>query len=256
MSTSVHTESEAYIQRIRNASQDALSAFASAQQRRATRPDVRKENGTKNGHTLHANGNSAHERSQTPSLERMADNDTRFIAVIGAAVSGVEAAQQFAEAGYQVVVIETQSSIGGKVIYGLPFWHAGQAITELVKMGAALSHPNIHFVPHVTAIPDDEKPTGRQLTIQQLQDMGFERVIVAAGAPRDRALTINDQPIANDLVQAGRVKYQNDFIAELNHRWYSGDSLTEYPLFPEGTLLHGKVLVIGGGLASLSCSVR
>jgi len=157
----------------------------------------------------------------------------RAIAVVGAATAGAEVAGRLAEQGAWVAVFEQNARPYGKVEDGLPRWHIELRRKEYRIIDAKLAHPNVAFVP-LTQI-------GRDLDFGELaRDYGFDAVVLASGAWRDRPLPVEG---ADAYVGRGLV-YQNPFIIWFNHAneaRYAGERFEPAD----------DVLVVGGGLASI-----
>lgn len=155
------------------------------------------------------------------------------VAVVGGAVAGSEIASRLADAGMEVAVFEQNVLPYGKIEDGLPRWHKKMQDKECAGIDAKLDRPGIHFVPQCRL--------GKDITPQQLiEDWGFQMVVLANGAWRDRPLTL---PGAAEL-DGDSLIYQNAFVYWFNHyedRNYVGP---RYQVSPGAT-------VIGGGLASL-----
>lgn len=152
------------------------------------------------------------------------------VVVVGAAVSGSQAAFECAQRGVKVVVLEQNPLPFGKIEDGLPRWHVKLRQKEAKAIVEKLSHPNILYVPNVVL--------GKDVQLQELVEMGFSAVLLANGAWKDRPVPIEgaDRYIGRGLV------YQNPFVMAFNHAQEEGGQMYEVP---DGTL------VLGGGLASI-----
>lgn len=156
-----------------------------------------------------------------------------YIAVIGGAVSGSEAAWQFAERGIKVAVFEKNILPYGKIEDGLPKWHVKLRNKEEQKINKKLSHPLITYLPNTEL--------GNHVNFQELlHDWGFSAVLLAVGAWRDRPLPVNG---IDEYVHKG-LYYQNPFIYWFNHHHEASYKGLAYDT-PDGAV------IIGGGLASL-----
>ncbi|MEE8557827.1 MAG: hypothetical protein V3T14_08070, partial [Myxococcota bacterium] len=121
----------------------------------------------------------------------------------------------------------------GKIEDGLPRWHLALRDKEYAAIDEALTQPGVHFVPNTRV--------GRDVELQALtDDWGFQAVVLANGAWRDRPLPIegSDAYVGKGLV------YQNPFIHWFNHYLETGYSGEHYEIM-DGTA------IIGGGLASI-----
>ena len=155
------------------------------------------------------------------------------IAIIGGATAGAEAAARLREAGALCVVFEQNDRPYGKVEDGLPMWHHALRNKEYRTIDEKLNQPGISFVP-TTGI-------GRDVTFTELlEDWGFDLILLANGAWRDRPLPVSS---ADTYINRGLV-YQNPFIYWFNHYRepdYNGPTY----VVEDGTI------VVGGGLASI-----
>jgi Pyridine nucleotide-disulphide oxidoreductase len=160
-------------------------------------------------------------------------NPTHFVAVIGGAVAGSEAAFNLGERGIKVVVFDQNPRPYGKVEDGLPKWHVKLRAKEELKIDEKLSHPNVLFVPNIAL--------GRDINIIDLvKNWAFSAILLANGVWRDRPLPIDgiDEFIGKGLV------YQNDFLHWFNH-YHESDYEGDHYQIPD------SAIIIGGGLASL-----
>lgn len=164
----------------------------------------------------------------------MQTTPTHVIGILGAAVSGSEAAAIAAERGALVVVIEQNERPYGKIQDGLPRWHVALRQKEYAKIDENLAHPNVLFVPNTKL--------GRDLDwVTLTEGLGFSAVVLANGAWRDRPM-----PPAIDAFNGRGLVYQNPFVYWFNHQLDADYQGPRYDI-PDGAI------VIGGGLASIDC---
>lgn len=157
----------------------------------------------------------------------------RLFCVVGAATAGAEAAQKLAESGAKVVVLEQNPRPFGKIEDGLPRWHERQREREYQKIIEKLEHPNVYFVPSTKV--------GEDIPLEELvEQWGFDAVLLAVGAWRDRPLGI---PGAEEYIDRGIV-YQNPLVYWFNH-------YLEPHFADPGYQPVDGALVVGGGLASI-----
>ena len=155
-----------------------------------------------------------------------------FIAIIGGAVAGAEAAFQLSKRGFRIIVFDQAMLPFGKIEDGLPKWHAKLRDKEEANINNKINQPNIRFVPGVRL--------GREIDFEDILTWGFSAIILATGAWKDRPLPIDG---INSYVNKG-LYYQNPFVHWFNHKHepdYSGQQFD----------IKDNALVIGGGLASL-----
>ncbi|UCF63095.1 MAG: FAD-dependent oxidoreductase [bacterium] len=157
---------------------------------------------------------------------------THIVAVIGAGVSGSEAAKQLAARGITTVLFEKNKLPYGKIEEGLPKWHIKLRNQEERKIDEKIKNPLITFVP-ATAM-------GKDFSLREIFEWGFSAVILAIGAGQDRRLKIP----GIDFFLGKGFYYQNELVSWFNHK--------HEPEFqgPFCEIVDGAV-VIGGGLASL-----
>ena len=158
---------------------------------------------------------------------------THFVAVIGGAVAGSEAAFNLGQRGIKVAVFEQNPRPYGKIEDGLPKWHVKLQAKEESKIDEKLSQANVLYVPN-TAL-------GRNLNfIDLVKNWGFSAILLANGAWQDRQLPIDG---IDEFVGKG-LFYQNDFVNWFNH-YHESDYDGEHYQIPD------SAIIIGGGLASL-----
>lgn len=156
-----------------------------------------------------------------------------FVAIFGGAVSGAEAASQFAQRGIRVAVFEQNALPYGKIEDGLPKWHVKLRDKEEGRINEKLNHPLVSFVPNTRL--------GSDLDLKDLaENWGFSALVLATGAWKDRPLPIDG---IEAFVNKG-LYYQNPFIYWFNHYHqpdYSGQTYE----------ISDGAVVVGGGLASI-----
>jgi len=154
------------------------------------------------------------------------------VAIIGGAVAGSEAAALVAEKGGTAVVFEMAARPYGKIEDGLPRWHEKLRAQEYDRIDANLSHDAVCFVP--------ETRIGGDVSFDTLRSLGFNAIILANGAWRDRPLPV---PGVEKYVEKGLL-YQNALVHWFNHQHEADYDGPRYEI-PEGAI------VVGGGLASI-----
>jgi NADPH-dependent glutamate synthase beta subunit-like oxidoreductase len=156
-----------------------------------------------------------------------------FVAIIGGAVAGSEAAIKLAERGIYSAVFEQNALPYGKLETGLPKWHINLRNSQESKIDKKLKHPLVTYIPSITL--------GQDLYFNDIiNNWGFSAILLATGAWRDRPLPIVG---IDDYINKG-LYYQNPFVA-----WYN---LSHDPNYQGVTYkICDQTIVIGGGLASL-----
>lgn len=157
----------------------------------------------------------------------------RYVAVIGGSISGSEASYLLSNRGFKVVVFEMNSLPYGKIEDGLPNWHVQLRNRQMNEIDRKLNNPNILFVPNTKI--------GRDIKFTDLKNnWGFEAIILANGAWKDRELPVKDIEKFKDK----ELIYQNSFIHWFNHKH-------EFDFKGKNYFIQNNTIIIGGGLASL-----
>ena len=138
------------------------------------------------------------------------------VAVIGSGPSGMSCAYYLALDGYQVTVFEKQEKPGGMLTMGIPGFRLEKNVVEAEI--EVLRQLGVHFRTGVEV--------GKDVTIQQLRQQGFQAFYLAIGAQGGRKLNIPGEDAEG--VVAGV-----DFLRSIN--------LCSIPA------MTGKTVVIGGG---------
>lgn len=146
------------------------------------------------------------------------------IAVAGSGPSGLAFAGDMAKLGYRVTVFEALHEIGGVLRYGIPEFRLPNRIVDketdgLRKLGVEFRKDTI---------------IGKTLTVQDLQQEGYEAIFVGSGAGLPRFMGIPGENL-NGVMSC------NEYLTRVN-LMDAANAATDTPL------LGGKrVAVIGGG---------
>ena len=146
------------------------------------------------------------------------------IAVVGSGPAGLAFAGDMAKYGYQVTVFEALHEIGGVLKYGIPEFRLPNAVVDREIEG--LRNLGVDFL-HDTII-------GKTLTINDLQEQGFEGIFVGSGAGLPRFMNIPGENL-------NAVMSCNEYLTRVN---LMGASLA----INDTPMLNAKnVIVVGGG---------
>ena len=146
------------------------------------------------------------------------------IAVVGSGPAGLAFAGDMAKYGYQVTVFEALHEIGGVLKYGIPEFRLPNAVVDreiegLRCLGVKFQHDTI---------------IGKTLTINDLQELGFEGIFVGSGAGLPRFMNIPGENL-NAIMSC------NEYLTRVN---LMGASLA----INDTPMLNAKnVIVVGGG---------
>ena len=144
------------------------------------------------------------------------DYSDKKIAIIGSGPSGLSCAYDLALDGYDVTVFEKEKKLGGMLTLGIPSYRLEKNVLEaeidvIKEMGVTFKHG---------------VEVGKDISLQELRDQGFNAFFIAIGAQSGRKLGIEGEDV--DTVWSGV-----DFLRKINLG-------QEIPV-------SGKVVVIGGG---------
>lgn len=162
----------------------------------------------------------------------MSIHPSPIVCIVGGAVAGSEAAHCLAQRGVRSVVIEMEAVPWGKIELGLPKWHHKQRDKEEATIDERLRSPLVTYVPSTKL--------GRDVTMEELLGWGFDAILLATGAWKDRPLPV---PGIDAFLNRGLI-YQNPFVAQFNQ--YHSPDYNGPPLE-----IQDDSIVVGGGLASL-----
>ncbi len=140
----------------------------------------------------------------------------RWVAVIGSGPAGMSCAHDLALLGYKVTVFEKQERPGGMLTLGVPEYRLPR---ELVRM-------EINAILSLGVELKLGKALGRDFTLQDLKENGYEAVFLAIGAHKSRDLQIEG-------VELDGVLRAVDFLLNINMGYK--------------VELGEKIIVIGGG---------
>ncbi len=139
------------------------------------------------------------------------------VAIVGSGPVGLSAAYDLALMGYSVTIFEAAQVAGGMLHLGIPEYRLPRAVVE-AQIREILDAGDVTLKLNSAA--------GRDFTISQLREQGFDAVVLAVGAHRSRDLSIPGVDL--DGVHKGIEFLLN---ANLGYRFNIGE----------------KVVVIGGG---------
>jgi glutamate synthase (NADPH/NADH) small chain len=154
------------------------------------------------------------------------------VAIVGAGPAGLGCADQLLKMGYEVTVFDSKPAPGGLLVYGIPNFKLPKSVWS--EKWEEFERAGVKFVPNTYI--------GKDKTIDQLFEEGFEAVFVGVGSEVDAPM--EDAP-GTDLPG---VYQATDFLIR-------GNVAPE--LLPDGMkepLKIGKhVVVIGGGDTASDC---
>lgn len=139
------------------------------------------------------------------------------MAIIGAGPAGMSAAYYLRIMGYPVTIFEKEEKPGGMLAYGIPSFRLEKSVIEAEI--EVLKAMGIEFKCGIEV--------GKDISLDDLRNEGYEAFYVAIGAQGSRKLNIPGED--NAMVESGI-----DFLRKVNK--------VEDP-----NLISGDVVVVGGG---------
>jgi NADPH-dependent glutamate synthase beta subunit-like oxidoreductase/NAD-dependent dihydropyrimidine dehydrogenase PreA subunit len=103
------------------------------------------------------------------------------VAIVGSGPVGLSAAHDLARMGYSVTIFEAASVAGGMLTLGIPEYRLPRSVVE-AQIREILETGDVTLKVNQAA--------GRDFTIRQLREQGFDAVVLAVGAHRSRDLSI------------------------------------------------------------------
>ena len=160
---------------------------------------------------------------QVPKVLENEKNAARKIAIIGAGPSGLSCAYFLARLGYKPTVFETELRPGGMLVQAIPAYRLPREILAR----------EIRMIEQLGVNIETGKKLGRDFTLDNLKEQGYEAVYIATGASASIKLGLKGE-------EAQGVTQALDFLREYNIR---------------GSVPVGKrVVIIGGGNAAVDAS--
>lgn len=149
-------------------------------------------------------------------VPRIEDQYDYHVAVIGGGPAGLSCAYYLASWGFKVTVFEKEKKLGGMLTFGIPSFRLEKDVIDAEI--DVLRELGVTFRTGVEV--------GKDISISQLREKGFDAFFAAVGAQAGRTLGIPGE-------DAGGVISGVDFLRSVN--------------LGEETRLSGKTVVIGGG---------
>ena len=160
---------------------------------------------------------------QIPEINENKENEKRKIAIIGAGPAGLSCGYFLARLGYKPVIFESEPRPGGMLVQTIPAYRLPREVLAR----------EIRMIEQLGVDIQTNKKLGRDFSLQDLKDQGFEASFVSVGAPIGVKLNVpgNDAEGVIDAI---------DFLKEYNLK---------------GSVKIGKkVIVVGGGNAAIDAA--
>ena len=158
--------------------------------------------------------------------------NNKKVAVIGSGPAGITCAGELAKKGYAVTVFEALHKVGGVLTYGIPEF----------RLPKALVAKEIELIRNLGVTFETNVVVGRSITIDELQEQGYEGIFIGSGAGLPRFQGIPGENL-NGVYAA------NEFLTRVNLM----KSYT-HPKAPTPIRIGRSVCVIGAGNVSMDCA--
>ncbi len=145
------------------------------------------------------------------------------IAIIGAGPAGLSAAYYLATKGYKPTVFEKNERAGGMMTYGIPSF----------KLEKAIIDAEIEVIRELGVEIRCGVEVGRDITIQELRDQGYEGFYIAIGCQGGRLPGVSGETAEGTVLAV-------DFLHEAT--------------IDQKQKIDGDVVVIGGGNVAVDCA--
>lgn len=154
------------------------------------------------------------------------------VAIIGSGPAGLAAAEELTKNGHKCTVFESWPVPGGVLLYGIPNFKMQKEVLQ-AKLDY-LEEMGIEFACNTVI--------GRDVTIDQLFEQGYNAVFLGTGAPVGGQMSIEGEELEN-------VHQATEFLVRGNLEPEQLPEAMRKPLDLKGK----KVLVVGGGDTSMDC---
>ena len=160
------------------------------------------------------------------------EKNGKKVAIVGSGPAGITCAGELAKKGYDVTVFEALHKTGGVLSYGIPEFRLPKTLVQKEVDGVA--NLGVNFVTNVIV--------GRSITIDELQQEGYEAIFVGSGAGLPRFQGIEGENL-NGVYAA------NEFLTRVNlMKGY------EFPQSPTPVKVSETVCVVGAGNVAMDAA--
>lgn len=171
-------------------------------------------------------------REHGKKVELNIEKNGKKVAIVGSGPAGITCAGELAKKGYDVTVFEALHKTGGVLSYGIPEFRLPKALVQNeIDSVASLG---VNFITNVIV--------GRSITIDELQEEGYEAIFVGSGAGLPRFQGIPGESF-NGVYAA------NEFLTRVNlMKGY------EFPEKPTPVKISETVCVVGAGNVAMDAA--
>lgn len=112
--------------------------------------------------------------------EALLDNSQNKVAIIGAGPAGLSCAYDLIRMGYKSCVFESESVAGGMLMIGIPQYRLPKEIVE----------KEVNQIQNLGVKIKLRTSIGKDITFEELKNLGYKAIFIATGAHKDRRLNI------------------------------------------------------------------
>lgn len=171
-------------------------------------------------------------REHGKTVENKIEKNGKKVAVIGSGPAGITCAGELAKKGYDVTVFEALHKTGGVLSYGIPEFRLPKALVQ--QEIDSVADLGVKLITNVVV--------GRSITIDELQEEGYEAIFVGSGAGLPRFQGIPGESY-NGVYAA------NEFLTRVNlMKGY------EFPEKPTPVKVTETVCVVGAGNVAMDAA--
>ena len=171
-------------------------------------------------------------REHGKNVELNIEKNGKKVAVIGSGPAGITCAGELAKKGYDVTVFEALHKTGGVLSYGIPEFRLPKSLVQKEVDGVAAL--GVDFETNVVV--------GRSITIDELQEQGYQGIFVGSGAGLPRFQGIPGENL-NGVYAA------NEFLTRVNlMKGY------QFPEHPTPVKITDTVCVVGAGNVAMDAA--
>ena len=164
--------------------------------------------------------------------EATIEKNGKKVAIVGSGPAGMTCAGELAKKGYEVTVFEALHKTGGVLSYGIPEFRLPKDLVQQEVDGVAAL--GVDFKTNVVV--------GRSITIDELQEQGYQAIFVGSGAGLPRFQGIEGENL-NGVYAA------NEFLTRVNlMKGY------QFPHHPTPVKIAETVCVIGAGNVAMDAA--
>ena len=153
------------------------------------------------------------------------------VAIVGAGPAGLACAEQLVQKGHQVTIYESKPASGGLLTYGIPNFKLPKEV--VFARAGDLERAGVEFVFNTYI--------GKDLTIDQLFDNGFDAAFIGVGAEVDAPMEVPGEDLPG-------VYKATEFLARCN----AAEELLPVEM-RQRPAVGKRVVVIGGGDTASDC---